>query len=111
MTSPKEIKEEPFSALPPSRTSLAPDADTNFADAFSPTQEIVETAAALEAAAGSAMPPAPSAAPSRADFLSVYAGQLVDLIRKGVNHPAHYDTPLKGFKARREGGGTKGVRS
>lgn len=60
----------------------------------------MEAAAALEAAGGGEMPPPPAEAPHRTDFLSVYAGQLVDMIRKGVSHPEHYDTPLKGFKAR-----------
>ena len=32
------------------------------------------------------------------DFIAVYADLFVDKIRKGVNHPDHYDTPLQGLK-------------
>lgn len=32
------------------------------------------------------------------DFISVYAGQLVQMIRKMVNHPDHFDQPLQGLK-------------
>jgi phosphomannomutase len=32
------------------------------------------------------------------DFISVYAALLVETIRKGVNDPVHYDTPLAGLK-------------
>ncbi len=32
------------------------------------------------------------------DFISVYADQLVQTIRKGVNHPNHGDQPLKGLQ-------------
>lgn len=32
------------------------------------------------------------------DFMSVYAQYLADGIRKGVNHPNHYETPLEGLK-------------
>ncbi|ASC72858.1 putative phosphomannomutase-phosphoglucomutase [Halomicronema hongdechloris C2206] len=32
------------------------------------------------------------------DFISVYAQQLVQGIRQGVNHPHHYDRPLQGLK-------------
>ncbi len=32
------------------------------------------------------------------DFISVYAEQLISLIRQGVNHPDHYDRPLQGLK-------------
>jgi phosphomannomutase len=31
------------------------------------------------------------------DFISVYADQLVQTIRQGVNHPDHFDHPLKGL--------------
>jgi phosphomannomutase len=31
------------------------------------------------------------------DFISVYAQQLVQTIREGVNHPANFDQPLKGL--------------
>ena len=33
-----------------------------------------------------------------ADFLPVYADSLCELIRRGVNHPDHYATPLEGLK-------------
>jgi phosphomannomutase len=63
---------------------------------------LVDGAAAAHAAAPAGAP-APSAPPgaapvATAEFLPVYAAQLVDLIRKGVAHPEHYDTPLRGFK-------------
>lgn len=32
------------------------------------------------------------------DFITRYAGHLVDKIRKGVNDPDHFDTPLAGMK-------------
>ncbi|MEM0978962.1 MAG: phosphomannomutase/phosphoglucomutase [Cyanobacteria bacterium P01_H01_bin.58] len=32
------------------------------------------------------------------DFISVYADQLVQKIRAGVNHPEHFDEPLRGLK-------------
>lgn len=32
------------------------------------------------------------------DFMAVYAQQLVNKIRQGVNHPQNYDQPLKGLK-------------
>jgi phosphomannomutase len=32
------------------------------------------------------------------DFIAVYADQFVEKIRKSVNHPEHYDQPLKGLK-------------
>jgi phosphomannomutase len=31
------------------------------------------------------------------DFISVYADQLVQTIRRGVNHPDHFEHPLKGL--------------
>lgn len=35
---------------------------------------------------------------SELDFISVYAGILVNKIREAVNHPSSWDMPLKGFK-------------
>lgn len=32
------------------------------------------------------------------DLISIYSAYLVDKIRKGVNHPNDYETPLKGMK-------------
>ncbi|MGK7931585.1 MAG: phosphomannomutase/phosphoglucomutase [Microcystaceae cyanobacterium] len=32
------------------------------------------------------------------DFMSAYAERLVNIIRKGVNHPQHLETPLQGLK-------------
>lgn len=32
------------------------------------------------------------------DFMQVYAQQLVQMIREGVNHPQHYEQPLQGLK-------------
>ncbi|CAN6216879.1 unnamed protein product [Urochloa humidicola] len=34
----------------------------------------------------------------RIDLMSAYAQHLRDIIKQRVAHPAHYDTPLKGFK-------------
>ncbi|EOY01021.1 Phosphoglucomutase / glucose phosphomutase, putative [Theobroma cacao] len=34
----------------------------------------------------------------KVDFMSAYAKHLRDIIKKRVNHPLHYDTPLKGFQ-------------
>ncbi|XP_002527800.2 phosphomannomutase/phosphoglucomutase isoform X1 [Ricinus communis] len=36
--------------------------------------------------------------PTRVDFMSTYAKHLRDIIKERVNHPLHYDTPLKGFQ-------------
>ncbi|XP_031272003.1 uncharacterized protein LOC116130385 isoform X2 [Pistacia vera] len=36
--------------------------------------------------------------PTRVDFISAYAKHLRDIIKQRVNHPLHYDTPLKGFQ-------------
>lgn len=35
--------------------------------------------------------------PVKVDFMSVYAKHLRDIIKERVNHPTHYDEPLKGF--------------
>jgi phosphomannomutase len=32
------------------------------------------------------------------DFMSIYAANFVEKVREGVNHPEHYDTPLKGLR-------------
>ncbi len=32
------------------------------------------------------------------DFMSIYAANFVDKVRNEVNHPDHFDTPLKGLK-------------
>jgi phosphomannomutase len=39
-----------------------------------------------------------SAHVTKRDFISTYAHHLVQTIRQGVNHPEHYEQPLKGFK-------------
>ncbi|XP_015895478.3 uncharacterized protein LOC107429325 [Ziziphus jujuba] len=39
-----------------------------------------------------------SALPTKVDFMSTYANHLRDIIKKRVNHPSHYDTPLQGFQ-------------
>lgn len=36
--------------------------------------------------------------PTRVDFMSTYAKHLRDIIKERVNHPLHYETPLKGFQ-------------
>lgn len=36
--------------------------------------------------------------PERVDFMSSYAKHLRDIIKERVNHPLHYETPLKGFQ-------------
>ncbi|XP_060185390.1 uncharacterized protein LOC132614856 [Lycium barbarum] len=36
--------------------------------------------------------------PTKVDFMSAYAEHLRDIIKERVNHPSHYDTPLKGFE-------------
>ena len=59
---------------------------------------LVDGAAALHAAATQPVPLRPVSPVAVADFLPVYAAQLVDLIRAGVAHPVHPDQPLKGFK-------------
>ncbi|CAL5224325.1 g6994 [Coccomyxa viridis] len=32
------------------------------------------------------------------DFMPVYSAHLRDIIKKGIDHPDHYEQPLKGFK-------------
>jgi phosphomannomutase len=41
--------------------------------------------------------PAPGSIEVR-DFIAVYADQLVQTIRQGVNHPDHFEQPLQGLK-------------
>lgn len=36
--------------------------------------------------------------PTKVDFMRAYAKHLRDIIKEKVNHPYHYDTPLKGFQ-------------
>ncbi|XP_030514600.1 phosphomannomutase/phosphoglucomutase [Rhodamnia argentea] len=36
--------------------------------------------------------------PTRVDFMSTYAAHLRGIIKERVNHPTHYDTPLKNFQ-------------
>ncbi|KAF7827627.1 phosphoglucosamine mutase [Senna tora] len=36
--------------------------------------------------------------PTRVDFMSTYAKHLREIIIQRVNHPLHYDSPLKGFQ-------------
>ncbi|XWS34481.1 hypothetical protein CRYUN_Cryun21dG0042100 [Craigia yunnanensis] len=36
--------------------------------------------------------------PKKVDFISAYAKHLREIIKERVNHPVHYDTPLKGFQ-------------
>lgn len=36
--------------------------------------------------------------PTIVDFMSTYAKHLRDIIKQRVNHPLHYETPLKGFQ-------------
>ncbi|MEO1094922.1 MAG: phosphomannomutase/phosphoglucomutase [Cyanobacteria bacterium J06638_28] len=43
-------------------------------------------------------PGAATGAITQRDFISVYADQLVQKIRTGVNHPEHFDEPLRGLK-------------
>lgn len=35
---------------------------------------------------------------TRVDFMNTYAKHLREIIKERVNHPSHYDTPLKGFQ-------------
>ncbi|XP_015076378.1 uncharacterized protein LOC107020501 [Solanum pennellii] len=39
-----------------------------------------------------------STRPTKVDFMSNYAKHLRDIIKERVNHPNHYETPLKGFQ-------------
>ncbi|MEL7475875.1 MAG: phosphomannomutase/phosphoglucomutase, partial [Cyanobacteria bacterium J06555_12] len=50
------------------------------------------------AEAGEFKSPGEVGAIAQHDFISVYAARLVDIVRKGVNHPEHYDLPLQGLK-------------
>ncbi|OWM64005.1 hypothetical protein CDL15_Pgr006375 [Punica granatum] len=36
--------------------------------------------------------------PMQVDFMSAYAKHLCGIIKERVNHPRHYDTPLRGFQ-------------
>ncbi len=33
----------------------------------------------------------------QADFMPVYSEHMRNLLKKGINHPEHYDKPLEGF--------------
>ena len=35
---------------------------------------------------------------AQVDFMPVYSAHLREIIKKGVDHPEHYEQPLKGFK-------------
>lgn len=48
--------------------------------------------------ASSCMPMACEYKPSQLDFMAVYAAGLVEKVRQGIKHPAHYQTPLSGLK-------------
>ncbi|KAL0701410.1 hypothetical protein Bca4012_057532 [Brassica carinata] len=37
--------------------------------------------------------------PEQVDFMSAYSKHLREIIKERINHPEHYDTPLKGFQA------------
>ena len=37
--------------------------------------------------------------PEQVDFMSAYSKHLREIIKEKINHPEHYDTPLKGFQA------------
>ncbi|KAK3250250.1 hypothetical protein CYMTET_40365, partial [Cymbomonas tetramitiformis] len=57
---------------------------------------------AMNNAASVGTPPSPDAAAAEligsVDFMPCYCAHLIDLIRKGVNHPETYDKPLTGLK-------------
>ncbi|KAG7586602.1 Alpha-D-phosphohexomutase alpha/beta/alpha I/II/III [Arabidopsis thaliana x Arabidopsis arenosa] len=36
--------------------------------------------------------------PTQVDFMSAYSKHLREIIKERINHPEHYDTPLKGFQ-------------
>ncbi|KAI3910401.1 hypothetical protein MKX01_034795 [Papaver californicum] len=36
---------------------------------------------------------------TKVDFMSSYAKHLRDIIKERINHPVHFETPLKGFKS------------
>ncbi|KAK2380695.1 phosphoglucosamine mutase family protein [Trifolium repens] len=36
--------------------------------------------------------------PTRVDFMSAYSKHLREIIKERINHPLHYETPLKGFQ-------------
>ncbi|WP_291861738.1 phosphoglucomutase [Marinilabilia sp.] len=42
------------------------------------------------------------------DFMAVYSAHLADVIRKEVNHPEHFDTPLQGLKITVDAGNGSG---
>ncbi len=42
------------------------------------------------------------------DFMAVYSEHLVDIVRKEVNHPKHFETPLKGLKIAVDAGNGSG---
>lgn len=42
------------------------------------------------------------------NFMAVYSDHLVDIIRKEVNHPEHFDTPLQGLKVAVDAGNGSG---
>ena len=62
---------------------------------------ICEGAAAMCAEGVHDIPEDNGAAVVEQPFIPTYAGQLRELIKKGVDHPDKYDMPLEGFKVRR----------
>lgn len=38
--------------------------------------------------------------PKQVDFMCAYSKHLREIIKERINHPKHYETPLKGFQAR-----------
>lgn len=63
------------------------------ADGMDPPPRFEDSAYVLNAALR-----VPSELISTTDFLDVYAAHLRDIVKRGVSHPEHPDTPLKGIK-------------
>lgn len=57
-----------------------------------------DISAILEAAENAEINTQPPGTSSSVDFMAVYARHLVELVRREVNDPVHFDTPLNGLK-------------
>lgn len=87
------------SHLPPNRNGIKFFTEDGCANKGDVKAILSDTADAIEARGGPmSVEPDVSSRVSAYNFLADYANHLVGLIRRGCEHPEHYDTPLTGFK-------------
>lgn len=86
------------SHLPPNRNGIKFFTDRGSANKKDVKALLMDAADALERRGGQPSPGGDLAQVSKFDFLRVYSEHLVQLIRRGCNHPERYERPLEGFK-------------